>query len=362
MSNDQQPTVALTVPNMNNGPVLDLFFEKLRANTTYPRIEVVVVDDGSTDDSVAVLRRWRDCGAFERFTLVEQENQGVIAAFNRALAAGSSEIVVRLDGDATIETPGWLERMLAFHRSDERIGITVAQIVFETGLIHSLGRNLVGAAGLHDRGTVPTEPPGRRTLDSNVRRFRLEQTPVALEIAEVDSALGCCTMFSRALADEIGGLDPRYAPVWIEDDDFGFAARTLDRKVFVFPEVEVVHWTETRNPRGGRSLKKASESQRRFAKLLPDSIRGRMRSALKIGHDAPWRVELLQRHYASWEVKWGFNPINPDLEQIARRYQGSEVLWATEPERKRAGEEIIAAYRDLSRAVSSGRKGPRMML
>ncbi|HEV3378084.1 MAG TPA: glycosyltransferase, partial [Thermoleophilaceae bacterium] len=56
--------VSLVVPNMNNGPALDVFFRKLERNTSYPEIELVVADDGSTDSSLRVLRRWRDSGRF----------------------------------------------------------------------------------------------------------------------------------------------------------------------------------------------------------------------------------------------------------------------------------------------------------
>jgi GT2 family glycosyltransferase len=355
MERSDRRSVALAFPNMNNGPVLDLFFERLVANTTYPDVEVVVVDDGSTDDSVPILRRWRDSGAFPSFTLIEQENRGVPQAFNRALEAVSNEIVVRLDGDATIETPGWLERMLSFYLSDERIGVVVSGIVFENGEIHSLGRNLVCPEGLHDRGSIPREPPGLRRLDSNVRRFNRERAPVPLEIAEVDTALGCCTMFLKALADELGGLDARYAPVWIEDDDFGFAARVRGKKVFCLPEIEVVHRIGMRNPRaGGSSMQSASPLQSAVGRLMPRRVKDRLKPGLGVGRDAPWRVELLRRHYAAWHEKWGFDPLNPNLDEIADLYPDSEVLWRLDADRRRAGEEIASSFAAGQRGSSSG--------
>ena len=55
-------TVSLVLPNRNNAPVLDLFFERLAANTTHPVGELIVVDDGSTDRSVAAIERWSESG------------------------------------------------------------------------------------------------------------------------------------------------------------------------------------------------------------------------------------------------------------------------------------------------------------
>ena len=341
------PSVALAFPNMNNGPVLDHFFEKLKANTTYSNIEIVVVDDGSTDESLSILRRWRESGAFSSFKLVEQENRGVCHAFNRVLSMVESDLVVRLDGDATVETPGWLERMLAFYLSDEQIGIAVAQIVFPWGTVHSLGRNIVCPEGLHDRGATPTEPSGRRTLDSNVLRLPPEEVPVGLEISEVDSALGCCTMFSKALADEIGGLDPAYSPVWIEDDDFGFSARAIGKKVFCFPDVKVIHHVNARNPRDKRAVaRRASSMEHRIGRMLPRRLKDVVKPRVGIrSSDTPWRIQLLRKHYTTWKEKWGFDPLNPDMAAVSARYSGSEICWASDPDRRRAGEAIIANYR-----------------
>ena len=94
--------------------MLDLFFERLAEHTTYPNFEIVAADDGSTDASLEIMRRWRDSGRFENFTLLEREHSGIVPTLNAALEAVAGEVIVRLDGDATVETPGWLEKMLAF--------------------------------------------------------------------------------------------------------------------------------------------------------------------------------------------------------------------------------------------------------
>ena len=99
-----RPAVTLLLPNRNNDHVLDLVLARLAEHTTYPSYELVVVDDGSTDGSLDILRRWRATGAISDFTLIEREHGGVVAALNAGLAAASGELVVQLDGDATVET------------------------------------------------------------------------------------------------------------------------------------------------------------------------------------------------------------------------------------------------------------------
>jgi len=339
--------VSLIVPNRNNEPVLDLFLDRLRDNTPGPEFELIVVDDGSTDRSREILRRWRDSGAFERFTLIERESSGIIATLNAALAEASGEIVVRLDGDATLESPGWLERMLSFYRSDERIGVVVARIVFDSGHVHSYGMNIVSPEGVHDRGTRLTEPVGGRTLDINVERPLASDTTEGDELAEIDGAIGCCTMFSRELAERIGGFDRRYDPVGFEDFDFALGARRLGRKVFFFPEVDVVHRLTLRNPRSDSSRAEWAlwRLRRRVGNLFPQRVRNAVARAAKLGDNDPDRIALLRRHYESWREKWGFDPLNPDMDEVLRRYGGTEVCWRYDDARRRAGEEIIARWR-----------------
>jgi glycosyltransferase involved in cell wall biosynthesis len=211
--------VSLILPNKNNHRVLDLFFERLEAHTTVD-YELVVVDDGSTYRSRDVLRRWQRSGRLRDMTVIEKPATGIVDTLNLALERARGEIVVRLDGDATIETPGWLEKMTGLLLTDERVGVVTGRIVFDNGRVHSYGINLVGPEGVPDRGTRISEPAGCRTSDQNVTRALDGAWPEGDTLAEVDSAGGCCMAFRRDLAARIGGFDTAYSPVWVEDFDF----------------------------------------------------------------------------------------------------------------------------------------------
>src|SRR5215218_3709778 len=123
------------MPNRDNDGVLDLVMERLAANTQYRDVELIVVDDGSTDGSREILRRWRDSGEFAEFNLIEQEHGdgGVVDALNTGLRAASGELVVQLDADASMDTRGWLDKMVAFFISDPSIGALNSKIVTDEG-------------------------------------------------------------------------------------------------------------------------------------------------------------------------------------------------------------------------------------
>jgi glycosyltransferase involved in cell wall biosynthesis len=74
---------------------------------TYPELQLIVVDDGSSDGTVAALDRYR---SDPRLTLIRQENAGLSAARNTGIAASETEWVAFLDSD-DLWMPTYLERV-----------------------------------------------------------------------------------------------------------------------------------------------------------------------------------------------------------------------------------------------------------
>lgn len=94
------PLVSVAVPAYNHAPFLRICLESVCAQT-YPRLELVIVDDGSTDDTWTIAKRFAADHAerFEDLTLLRQPNRGVSITSNRAIAACRGEWVHLLGSD-----------------------------------------------------------------------------------------------------------------------------------------------------------------------------------------------------------------------------------------------------------------------
>ena len=86
-------TISVIIPCHNDGAYLAAALDSVFEQST-PPTEVIVVDDGSTDDSAEVARRYGD-----QVRLVSQHNQGISAARNAGLAAATGDLIAFLDAD-----------------------------------------------------------------------------------------------------------------------------------------------------------------------------------------------------------------------------------------------------------------------
>ncbi len=113
--------VTTIVPVFNGARYLAETIDSVLSQT-WPAIDVIVVDDGSTDDSAAVASRF---GA--RVTLVGQARQGQAAALNHGLALAKGDLVAFLDAD-DVWNPTKTERQVARFAARADLGYCVTRI------------------------------------------------------------------------------------------------------------------------------------------------------------------------------------------------------------------------------------------
>ncbi len=94
-----RPSVSIVVPAYNEELVIERTLRSLAASD-YPTLEIVVVDDGSTDGTAAAVERLTS----DRIRLLRQRNAGKAAALNTGIRASSGEVVVMVDADTLFES------------------------------------------------------------------------------------------------------------------------------------------------------------------------------------------------------------------------------------------------------------------
>lgn len=118
-----RPTIAIVILNWNGRPYLEKFLPSVLAST-YPAKEIIIADNGSTDDSVSFLR--------ERFPQVRliilDRNYGFAQGYNEALRQVQSDYYVLLNSDVEVE-PGWIEPIAELMETNRAIGACQPKIM-----------------------------------------------------------------------------------------------------------------------------------------------------------------------------------------------------------------------------------------
>src|SRR5262245_58814803 len=109
-------TVSVIIPNYNYGRFLREALDSA-LNQTLPPLEVIVVDDGSTDESPEILESYGD-----RIRVIRQKNQGVGIARNTGAEAARGELLAFLDAD-DYWFPQKLEKQVEKINSDPELGM-----------------------------------------------------------------------------------------------------------------------------------------------------------------------------------------------------------------------------------------------
>ncbi|EIX0915039.1 DUF4422 domain-containing protein, partial [Campylobacter jejuni] len=384
---NKNPLISFILPNYNNEHVLDLFFEKFIFHNTYDNYEFIIVDDGSEDNSLEVLYKWKNSGKIKNMLIIKEPHLGIINALNKALFLTKGEFIIRCDGDATIETSSFVEKFLEFYYiNPEKIGVITSKVIADNGWLHALGRSVISVNGLLDRGKIPTEVIGNRKWDFATSVSKNFESIVNIP-AEVDTALGVFTFFDRETAIKIGGFDKNY-PLWIEDDDFFLSFRLYNKKCFYLPNIEICHRFSLRGNRNPNAWKR-KKTFFTFKWLYRKNIKGDntyhklfnitfLKTKIDNQNDVKqyyifnlkvlslkyisWRSQILQNNYLYWNQKWGFNCLNPDLNLIKQKYKNTEILWSYDNNSFNIGVDILNKYHNLKNTKNNSNKKTKILL
>ena len=137
-----EPRVSVVLPTFNRGWILEQAVDSV-LDQDYANLELIVIDDGSTDGTKRLLSRFGD-----RITVIRQVNRGVSAARNAGIRASSGELIALLDSDDTW-LPGKVTVQVAFFSTHpDALVCQTAEIWIRNGVRVNPGKRHRKEAGM----------------------------------------------------------------------------------------------------------------------------------------------------------------------------------------------------------------------
>lgn len=212
------PLLSIIIPHYNGAHYLTTCFNALRAQT-YPHLEIILADNGSTDESVALTRR-----NFPEVKILELgQNLGLTGAINRAIAQAQGEVIVPLNNDTEV-APGWAQALVdALCAHPEAGMIACKMLLFDRrDTLHSAGDGF-GINGI---------PINRGVWQKDTGQFDHD--------TYIFGGCGGAVAYRRAMLDDIGLFDEDLF-MYLEDVDLNWRAQLAGYRVVFAPQAVVYH-------------------------------------------------------------------------------------------------------------------------
>jgi N-acetylglucosaminyl-diphospho-decaprenol L-rhamnosyltransferase len=281
------PDASVVVVMHNALPWIEPCLESVRDE------EVIVVDNDSSDGSADIVRE-----QLPEARLIEQENLGLAAGWNRGMAAASGRYFLILNSDAWL-TEGSLRRLVAFADEHSEAAIVGPRLLNPDG---SLQRSVRGFPTLW---RLATEYLFLRKLAPRSQALNAFYAGGFdhKEVREAEFLMGACMLVRREAVEQVGPLDESFF-LFSEETDWAYRFRQAGWKVLFFPGAECIHVGGASH--GGRLFRENLRGHLRFlSKHRGDPYAERARRLLRAatrlrGHLFPGERGRMYREAADW--------------------------------------------------------------
>jgi len=213
---ESKSLVSIIVVNWNRAKFLKDCLCAL-SRQSYSNYEIIFVDNGSSDDSVSLVKQH-----FHAVKVVElAENRGFTGGNSAGLKVATGEFIALVNNDARTE-PDWLERLVQPMLADPSVGICASKLVID-------GRDEIDSAG---NGLTTAGVGFNRGLSMDSRHFTKAEW--------VFGACGAAALYRRGMLDEIGFFDDEFF-LYDEDTDLSFRAQLAGWKCRYVPDAVTHH-------------------------------------------------------------------------------------------------------------------------
>lgn len=212
------PKITILTVTFNAKMFIQDFFDSICiANQDGLEVEIIMIDNGSSDDSVRLVRQ-----KYPQIRVLENDENNYARALNLGIAASQGDYVVIANNDATVDS-AWLQGFIEVFQLDENIGAVQSKILFsKSQKINSVGVEEVGQFYFRDIG------------------FDASDAAVYSKPAEREYISGGSTMFRRQCLEDIGNWDEDFI-MFVEDIDYSIRCREKGWKLWYSPSSILYH-------------------------------------------------------------------------------------------------------------------------
>lgn len=216
------PKVSVIMSNYN-GVTLNLLEESLGSilKNDYPNLEVILIDNASTDKSVSIVEK--KFGSSTRLKIIQNHINMYSLGLNLGVKNASGKYIAFFNNDVWVDN-NFFQEYIKFLEKNPDIALSQGKLVsyFNHNIIDSAGEAI-------DKFGNPTTIGQGQNANSNFN-----------EISEVLSVSGSCSILRKEVIDRIGWFDDDYG-IGYEDLDLALRAWLLDYRVVYFPKAISFH-------------------------------------------------------------------------------------------------------------------------
>jgi GT2 family glycosyltransferase len=264
----KSPIVSIVILNWNGRKRLEKCLHSID-KVTFSSKEIVVVNNGSTDDSKEFLKK-----KYPQIRVVElKKNVGYAMGKNIGVTHAKGKYILALDNDTSV-TPHFLEPLVAVVEKDKSIGIVQPQIrsMIDKNLLDSVGAFMTSTGILYHYGYM--KPYTMKVYKNPMYAYSIK---------------GACFIIAKKDYIKLGGLDKMFLS-YVEETDLCHRMWLYGKKVLYEPKSVIYHW-------GGGDTKIMTTSEDNLFR----SFRNRYYSYIK-NFSAFSLVKLLPVHFLFCEI------------------------------------------------------------